>query len=147
MPPMAPRRERLRGSCVLALDYGTKRTGAAVLRVGRDPWPLPLEDVPMGGDAVGRAAGLARREEADIVVMGLPLLLDGRPSDMTERVRRFGRALGKRLGGEVLYQDETLSTEEAKDRMRASPRHGFRVDPARVDGLAAAIILEDFLGS
>ena len=42
-------------------------------------------------------------------------------------------------------QDEALSSAEARERIHESARYNFKVDPAKIDELAASIILEDFL--
>ena len=45
----------------------------------------------------------------------------------------------------LFLQDETLSTFEAKERMKQLPQYNFKIDLKRVDELAASIILEAFL--
>ncbi len=47
----------------------------------------------------------------------------------------------------LFFQDESLSTFEAEERMRESPRYNFKVDKKQLDALAASIILEDFLSA
>jgi putative Holliday junction resolvase len=46
---------------------------------------------------------------------------------------------------EVYEQDETLSTQDAKNRMLNSPKYNFKIDLQKIDALSAAIILEDFM--
>ena len=48
-------------------------------------------------------------------------------------------------GVSLYFQDETLTTKEAEERMKKSPRFNFKVDPTQIDSLSASIILEDFL--
>ncbi|MBL6990961.1 MAG: Holliday junction resolvase RuvX [Bacteriovoracaceae bacterium] len=137
---------------ILAIDYGTKVTGLATFRPGRDPYPLPFGKVIYEGDEqlIQKLAQLVDDESIDLVILGLPLLLDGKESDMTTRVREFGEALLKVLMGKnvaLYFQDETLTTYEAKDRMKNSPNYNFKVDPKQIDALCAAIILEDFIKS
>ena len=45
----------------------------------------------------------------------------------------------------IINQDETLTTYEAKDRMKNSAKFNFKVDPKQIDELSAVIILEDFI--
>jgi putative Holliday junction resolvase len=42
-------------------------------------------------------------------------------------------------------QDETLSTYEAEERMKRSPRYNFQVNLSEIDAVSATVILEDFL--
>jgi putative Holliday junction resolvase len=65
---------------------------------------------------------------------------------MTVRVEAFSALLEEALAPLPLFQqDEALSSTEARERMRESARYNFKVDTAKIDELAASIILEDFL--
>jgi putative holliday junction resolvase len=78
--------------------------------------------------------------------VGIPYYLDGNSSKMTEIVKRFGERLQLSYPDlRVFFQDETLSSFEAEDRMKKDPRYNFKVNPKEIDALAASIILEDFL--
>ena len=80
------------------------------------------------------------------IVLGLPFLTDGTESTMTVKVRAFGELLKENLPSIALYyQDETLSTYEAGERMKNDPRFNFKVDPKSIDTLSAAIIIEAFI--
>jgi len=142
----APRPD-LQDKKILAVDYGTKTVGLAIFAPG-DPYPRPYDTVAYHDDdklidAIRRAVSV---ESISIVVLGMPRFLDGKPSSMTARVEGFSDALKEALSPLPLFeQDEALSSTEARERMRESPRYNFKVDPAKIDELAAAIILEDFL--
>ena len=62
-----------------------------------------------------------------------------------ETIEAFGQLLTQALKVPVYKQDETLSSFEAEERMRNSPRYNFKVDLSMIDSVAATIILEDFL--
>ena len=65
---------------------------------------------------------------------------------MTKKIRQFGEILTNHFHPLPIYfQDETLSTFEAQDRMKNSPRYNFKICLEEIDALAATIILEDFL--
>ena len=134
---------------VLAIDYGTAVVGLALFCPGRDPWPLPLGKIIYQGDAhlLGVLEEKIEEESVGIVVLGLPLCKDGGKSAMTRRVEQFGEALKKILTErtEFYYQNEHLTTFEAEDRMKFSPRYNFKVEPGEIDALSACIILEEFL--
>ena len=87
-------------------------------------------------------------EAVDVVVIGLPHHKDGNRSAMTELIDGFAREL-KSLNPSLpfYFQDETLSSTEAQERMKNSPKYNFKIDLTRVDLVAATIILEDFINN
>ena len=61
-------------------------------------------------------------------------------------VGEFGNKLKEALTSLPLFQqDEALSSTEARERMCGSARYNFKVDPAKIDELAASNILGRFL--
>ncbi|MEO7001625.1 MAG: Holliday junction resolvase RuvX, partial [Ktedonobacterales bacterium] len=82
--------------------------------------------------------------EAELVVVGLPVSLDGRLHDQARNVQSFGERLRKRLGVPLVYADETLTTVRAEELLREA---GVRPEQLRerIDAAAAAIILQDYL--
>jgi putative Holliday junction resolvase len=120
---------------VLALDYGTARCGCAI----SDPTGTlarPLEAVePPDPEAI---AALAAREDAELVIVGLPTTLGGEEGDQARLSREFAEQLADLLDVPVETYDERLTTRMA-DR---SAREGARADR---DSLAAAHLLESYL--
>ena len=81
-------------------------------------------------------------------MVGLPLNMDGSPSEMSARAEKFSRRLHGRFQLPVHCIDERLSTFEAKQMLRDSgqrPPTSYRDNP--VDSLAAALLLETWLAS
>jgi putative holliday junction resolvase len=133
---------------VLAVDYGTKAIGLASYSPGRDPCPLPYTRLSYRSDEalIQDLLDIVKEETIAVVVLGVPRLLDGRETAMTRRILDFGEKLESALQPIPLYrQDESLSTFEAEERMKNSPRYNFKVDLRHIDALAATIILEDFV--
>ncbi len=131
---------------VLALDVGDVRIGVAV----SDPLGLiaqPLEvyhRVGYGPDC-RYVEALCRRYEADTVLLGLPLNMDGTAGVQAQKAMAFGEVLQK-AGLNVVYQDERLTTVTAEralleDNMSRSGRR------QTVDKVAAAVILESWLNA
>ncbi len=135
---------------VLALDVGDARIGLAVGRLG-------------SGFAFGRGAlervgtrrdvpavlAVAEREGAGVIVVGLPLLLDGSESAQTGRVRTFAAALAEAAEAadmSVVLEDERLTTRIAQRQVGGSalPR-SRRQEKGRLDEAAAVLILESYL--
>ncbi|MBF0359869.1 MAG: Holliday junction resolvase RuvX [Oligoflexia bacterium] len=135
---------------LLAIDYGTKNVGLAMFCCGKDTIPSAYQtlDFESNKRLIVELIRIVKREEIAIVVLGVPLLLDGQETSMTKKVLEFSRSLKKELSKynvELALQDETLSSFEAKDRMKNSPLFNFKVNEKKIDELAAAIILESFL--
>jgi len=100
---------------VLALDYGSARTGCAV----SDPTATlatPLEPIAAAGTAkgIGRVAALVREREVELVVVGLPLTLAGGDSAQTTATREFAQRLARRLDVPVELYDERFTTSIAR---------------------------------
>jgi len=126
---------------VVALDYGSARCGVAV----SDPTGVlatPLEPVlkPAGRAGMGEILAMVRELEADRVLVGLPLRLDGGDSDQTREARKFAAVLEKRLiGTPVELYDERFTTRLAqRDGEGAKAR-------ASEDSRAAAHLLSSWL--
>lgn len=132
-------------SRVLAVDWGTKRVGLAVSDPsGTVARPLPTLSVRSARDAEEQVAAVAKREEVDRVVVGLPLHMNGSGGTSARRARRLGEALRK-AGLAVDYLDERLTSEEAREFLR---RRGERQpDRTRVDQVSALLLLREYLAS
>ena len=79
-----------------------------------------------------------------LLLVGLPLNMDGSNSAMSARAQKFGRRLTARFHLPVEYVDERLSSFAAKSLLREQGHDGdYRANPA--DALAAQIILQDWL--
>jgi putative holliday junction resolvase len=96
---------------VLALDYGSARTGVAV----SDPTGTlarPLRTVLGASSDAGlrELAELVRTEEAERVVVGLPLTLRGEVGKQAEETERFAAALEAILDVPVERFDERFTT-------------------------------------
>lgn len=127
---------------ILAFDYGTRRIGLSVgnelLRSARELDPLTARD---GIPDWQRVEALLKEWQPDLLVVGLPLNMDGSESDMSTRARKFGNRLHGRFGKPVEMVDERGSTREAKAIAReAGHRGNYREES--VDGIAAVLILE-----
>ena len=131
---------------LIAIDYGLKRTGIA-LGDTESRLALPFEVFeglpnPQLAQAIGQ---LVRKEAIDAVVIGLPLHADGSVSNQSKLTERFILALSQVLGPQIpLHRtSEYLTTHDAEGKLAG---HFTRDQKrARVDALAAARILQDWL--
>ena len=124
---------------VLALDYGSARTGVAVSDA-TGTVARPVEVVERAGSEKGlaRLAELARREEVERVVVGLPVTLGGERGSQAAETDRFVEALRDAIRLPVETWDERFTTRLAE----ASAAGGSR---AGEDALAAAHLLTTYL--
>ena len=135
---------------VLAVDVGERRIGLAISDVSRTlARPLLTLTVRNAGDGVNQvAAEIARLMEEDdglsTVVVGLPVRLDGTPNAQTPRVAAFVDALRAGTPVPILTADERLTSREAESLLAERVRD-WRQRKARLDAVAAAVILQDYL--
>ena len=130
----------------LGLDLGSKRIGVSVSD-SDGTLATPIETLQrQGSRAVDHKAiaELVREWEAEIVVVGLPLSLDGTKGPAAEEAESEITALGDTLTVPVVPYDERLTTVTAE---RSLMEQGI-TGPARrrvVDQVAAAVILQAWL--
>jgi putative transcription antitermination factor YqgF len=129
---------------VLALDYGSARCGCAL----SDPTGTivtPIEPVERPGTRRGlaRLRDLVAEREADLVLVGLPLSLDGGESEQTRETREFAARLEQVLGAGVPVElhDERFTTRMAQ----RSGRDAGGSTRTSEDSRAAAHLLESWL--
>ncbi|MFI4962851.1 MAG: Holliday junction resolvase RuvX [Legionellales bacterium] len=129
----------------LGFDFGYKRIGLAVgQRLTCSASPLSTLNAKLGipdWDLVGK---LIAEWRPDALIVGIPTCIDGSELYTTAAARRFAKQLRKRFALEVHLVDERLSTVEARAHLFAEG--GYRkMKQAEVDGIAACIILEQWL--
>lgn len=127
----------------LAIDYGNKRTGLAIC----DPDETiasPLGVLEGRKDLARRVAQIARREQADAFVVGLPLNMDGTEGHQAKLVRQFASELCKCSDISVCFQDERLSSFGAEEKLDAAG-YSRKRKAGRIDAVAAAEILSAFM--
>ena len=132
---------------ILAMDFGEKFIGVATYCVNRDPYPTPYGRIANKGKeaVIKELKQIIDNESVDLVVIGLPHLVDGKKTSSTERAQSFVNMVREQISQPVEEQDETLSTFEAESRMKSSPQYNFQVDLSKIDAVAACVILEDFI--
>jgi putative Holliday junction resolvase len=138
-PPPRPR------GALLALDVGDVRIGVAVSESRIIASPLDALDRRRLGRSgtLDALQALVDRYRVTEVLLGLPLLEGGREGEQAEKTRAFGRSLQRRIPGlAVTFRDERYTTSEARGILGPGPH-----PPGKVDSLAAAILLEEVLGS
>jgi putative Holliday junction resolvase len=134
---------------VLAIDVGERRVGLAISDPTRTlARPLATLTVAPGRalDTVAhKIAQLASEDDgvAEIVV-GIPVHLDGSPSEQTTRVAAFVDGLRTRTPIPIRMADERLTSREAESRLAVNERD-WRKRKKALDAAAAAIFLQEYL--
>jgi len=129
---------------VMAFDFGERRIGVAVgeLQIGIGH-PLETIDAAENDARFARIAELLQEWRPVLLLVGLPLALDGREHRLTGLARKFARRLHGRFGVEARLVDERLTSVEAQRDARESGLTA-RDSKRSVDALAARLILEAF---
>ncbi|HEX9373415.1 MAG TPA: Holliday junction resolvase RuvX [Roseiflexaceae bacterium] len=129
----------------MALDVGGRRIGVAL----SDPTrvlasPLTTLRAEPRARVLAEIAALAQRHEVSDVVVGLPLTLSGEIGPQARLVQEFAKELAQALPVPVHLFDERLTTVAA-ERMMVDLGMRPEQRKARIDEVAASIILQDFL--
>lgn len=144
-----PKSSEIQNRHILAIDYGRKFTGLSNYKVGVDPFIFLFGRVKYESDEqlIKDILKIVDDEFIEILVVGIPRFTDGKESTMTLTVKTFANKLSKEAAIPVYFIDETLTTFEAKERMKNDPRFNFQIDMKQIDAVAASIILEEFVNS
>jgi len=132
---------------IVALDLGTKFVGVAVsderhITIKRLP-PLKRSNWKR---LLSEVANLIESFDAEALVLGLPLQLDGEIGSSAMEIERLAQNFSKSLRVPVYLQDERLTSFDARHRL-ISEGHDEEEIRTLIDGEAAALILRDFLTS
>jgi putative Holliday junction resolvase len=129
----------------LGIDYGTVRLGIAVsddlgmIATGRET--IQVRSMP---EAVVKTVEAACKYEAERIVVGLPLNMDGSSGPMAEAVQVFVKKLGDEIDHPIETWDERMTSQEAE-------RVLIEADVSRskrkkvIDKMAAQAILQSWL--
>lgn len=132
----------MQASNILGLDVGEKRVGVAMVRAEvRVPVTLDTLDRE-ATDFWHQLIEITKQNNIGEVVIGLPRGLDGQETAQTALVRAFGQELTSHITLPAHWQDEALTSVQARNVLDASGKPYQKGD---IDALAASIILTDYL--
>lgn len=127
---------------LMALDVGSARIGVALaddaVRIA-----IPFTTVLVDGDELRHLADITIKQSIDTLVIGYPRNQSGEPTAQTEAVKMFAKQLVD-FGPEIIFQDESLTSVTAEQRLRSRGKPYDKVD---IDMEAAVLILQDYLES
>jgi putative holliday junction resolvase len=121
---------------VLALDYGSARTGVAISDPsGTIATPVGVVERASTSDGLARLEAIVREQDVERVVVGLPLTPRGEVGEQARETLAFAEALGELLSVPVEFYDERFTTTLAAGAGGAADE----------DARAAAFLLESYL--
>ncbi len=124
----------------LSFDVGEKRIGVAQAD-SEVKIPFPLTTILVDGLEMDRVRELLSEVSPTLVVVGFPRNQQGESTAQTKVSEQFAEGL-RRLGVEVVFQDESLTSVLAEQYLKQHKKSYTKQD---IDAHAAAIILGDFL--
>lgn len=141
---------------ILAVDYGRERIGLAVAESAQGiAQPFGTLHRINRNEDMRRLREFVRENSVKLVLVGLPLRLDGSRSEMAEEAERFAKRVRKQIGVPVEMADERLTSWEAARLLEEEfGRKSKQTDGApkkknsekfTVDSVAATIILREYL--
>ncbi|HEB54449.1 MAG TPA: Holliday junction resolvase RuvX, partial [bacterium] len=131
-------------SRLLAVDFGGARTGlAATDWTGTIAVPLPRIDSRDPAEVVRQVLAVAAERDTEGLVVGVPLALDGGVGERAQRTLEFVAALRAATDLDVATIDESHTTDEAHERLKA---FGMKAKRRKdfADSVAALVILERY---
>ena len=133
---------------LLGLDVGEKTIGTAISDengVMAFPCETILRKEGWRRDMAALRELVVQNQIVEIVV-GLPLMMDGRPGIQAEKVGAFVAVLRRSVRVPIIMQDERLSTREA-DRLLLQANLNREERKRFVDSVAACLLLQAYLDS
>jgi putative holliday junction resolvase len=141
---------------ILAVDYGRARIGLAIAESLQGiAQPLGTLKRINRNEDMRRLRELARDNSVRLILVGLPLRLDGARGEMAEETQRFAERMRKQIGVTVEMADERLTSWEAERVLEEEfGRKSKQIDGASkkkdaarftVDSVAATVILREYL--
>ncbi|OXY82248.1 Holliday junction resolvase RuvX [Oceanimonas doudoroffii] len=130
---------------LLGFDYGLKSIGVAVgQELTASARPLRALKANDGVPNWDQIEQLLKEWQPSLLVVGLPLNMDGTEQDISRRARKFANRLHGRFGLPVELQDERLTTTDARARLFEAG--GYKaLGKDAVDAVSAQLILESWM--
>ncbi len=130
---------------IMSVDYGDARTGVAFCDKSETlASPYCVINEKYKPKLVDKLAETAAEKNAEKIVVGLPVNMDGSYGYRCDECRELGEMLNKKSGIEVDYQDERLTTVIAHDFLSANNVRGKK-RKEKVDAVSAVIILQSYI--
>lgn len=129
---------------IIGFDFGKKYIGVAVgQEITGSATPLGSIKANDGIPNWDNVQKYLTEWQPDLIVVGLPLNMDGSEQPLTLAAKKFGNRVFGRFGVEVNFVDERLTTADAKEQLFA--QGGYRnLKKDNIDAYSAMLIIESF---
>lgn len=132
----------------LGIDYGDRRIGIAVsdnqqqVAFGREYIPNTTKT-----EVIQKIKLLCEQDQITLIVVGLPLNMEGEDTDQTRKVRKFVDELFEAVDAEIVLHDERLTTRRSDVILTSIGKRSNREDAKKeeIDSIAASLILQNYL--
>ncbi len=129
---------------VLGFDFGLKNIGVAVGQsITATATPIATLKAQDGAPQWLQIQTLIDEWRPAILLVGLPIHMDGKEQAMTQAARRFGNRLNGRFNVPVQWVDERLTSYEAENRM-SDVKYSAHTAKLSIDSLSAQLIVEQW---
>ena len=130
---------------IMAVDYGDARTGLAVCdRTETLASPVGIIEEKSMAKAAEKIVYATREYEIGLLVIGLPVNMDGTEGKRAEKSRKLGSILEKIIDIPIEYYDERNTTKSAEGILSENGTYGKKRKEV-LDAVAATVILESYL--
>ena len=130
---------------ILSVDYGDARTGIAVCdRTELLASPVTVISETDRDTLLKKIADLALERRAELIVVGLPVNMDGTHGSRAQACEDFAQALTELCSIPTVMRDERLTTVSAHNVLNATSTRGKK-RKAVVDAVSAVMILQDYI--
>jgi putative pre-16S rRNA nuclease len=129
---------------LIGFDFGKKYIGVAVgQEITGSATPLGSIKAKDGIPNWDSLNSYIKEWQPDLIVVGLPLNMDGSEQQLTRDARKFGNRVSSQCATQVVFQDERLTTADAKEQLFA--QGGYRnLKKDHIDAYSAVLIIESF---
>jgi len=130
---------------ILGFDFGKKSIGVAIgQEVTGTASPLPSLTARDGIPDWSKIEAIYQEWQPQLVIVGLPLNMDGTNQDITHAARKFGNRLHNKFKKTVEFYDERLTTADAKTRL--FELGGYKkLEKGKIDSVSACLIAEGWM--
>jgi len=130
---------------ILGFDFGKKSIGVAIgQEVTGTASPLPSLAARDGIPDWSKIEAIYQEWQPQLVIVGLPLNMDGTNQDITHAARKFGNRLHNKFKKTVEFYDERLTTADAKTRL--FELGGYKkLEKGKIDSVSACLIAEGWM--
>ncbi|MBA4336832.1 Holliday junction resolvase RuvX [bacterium] len=129
----------------LGIDYGDRRIGIAVSDIGQDVvFVRDYVENTSRPEVIQKIKDLCDQDQISLVVVGLPLNMEGNDTDQTRKVRLFVEDLKQAIGMEIVLHDERLTAVRSGVILTSIGVKG-EDRKERKDAIEASLILQNYL--